>query len=158
MSILKELSLKDKLWRQIALRICGDKMLADDITQLMYVKLSKANEETFFSYKEGQRNHYVTNCMYWIFLDLKKKAKDVRLEELHYIQDQTNIFEPNDEQQLVLDEFDKLDWVQKELLLERIDKSLRQIEREFNINYGYAYRETTKAKEQIKNNVKKKRK
>ena len=146
MSILKELSLKDKLWRQIALRICGDKMLADDLVQNMYLKLMNKTRWT---------DYYVTNCMYWIFLDLKKKAKDVRLEELHYIQDQTNIFEPNDEQQLVLDEFDKLDWVRKELLLERIDKSLRQIEREFNINYGYAYRETTKAKEQIKNNVKK---
>ena len=149
MSILKELSKKDKLWRQIALRICGDKMLADDLVQNMYLKLMNKTRWT---------DYYVTNCMYWIFLDLKKKAKDVRMEELHYVEDMTRTFEPNDEQQLVLDEFDKLDWVRKELLLERIDKSLRQIEREFNINYGYAYRETTKAKEQIRNNVKKKRK
>ena len=147
--ILDELSKKDKLWRQIALRICGDKMLADDLVQNMYLKLMNKTRWT---------DYYVTNCMYWIFLDLKKKAKDVRMEELHYVEDMTRTFEPNDEQQLVLDEFDKLDWVRKELLLERIDKSLRQIEREFNINYGYAYRETTKAKEQIKNNVKKKRK
>ena len=156
--MLNELSKQNKKWQQIALKICKCKHLSKDVVQMMYLKLMKVNKDKFMSYAEGQRNFFVTNAMWHIFLDIKKKKKDVRLEELHYIQDQTNIFEPNDEQQLVLDEFDKLDWVRKELLLERIDKSLRQIEREFNINYGYAYRETTKAKEQIRNNVKKKRK
>ena len=149
MSILKELSKQDKKWRTIAYNICKDYDLAQDLVQEMYLKLM--NRTRFNDY-------FVAITLRNLFLDTLKKRKNVRLEELHYIQDQTNTFEPTDEQQAVLDEFDKLDWVAQELLLERIDKSLRQIQETFNINYGYAYRETTKAKEQIKNNVKKNKK
>ncbi len=34
-----ELSKKDKKWRHIALKLCGNKELADDIVQDMYLKL-----------------------------------------------------------------------------------------------------------------------
>mgnify|MGYP003661890430 CR=1 FL=1 len=115
MSILEELSKKDKEWRKAAYVICKDKMLADDLVQEMYFKLM----------------------------------------ELHYIEDRTEIFEPDDEEQKILDAFDKLDWVQKELLLERANgMSLRDIQKRYNINYGYTYRETTKAKDIIKNKKK----
>ena len=147
--ILNELSKQDKKWRQIALNICKDYDLAQDLVQEMYLKLM--NRTKFNDY-------FVAITLRNLFLDTLKKRKNVRLEELHYLEDQSYIFEPNDEQKAILDEFDKLDWVAKELMLERIDKSLREIERVFNINYGYAYRETTKAKEQIKNNVKRKKK
>ena len=42
------------------------------------------------------------------------------------------------------------------MFFERIDKSLRQIEKEFNINYGYTYRQTTEAKKKILDNLNKK--
>ena len=37
--MLLELSKKDKKWRHIALKLCGNKDLADDIVQEMYLKL-----------------------------------------------------------------------------------------------------------------------
>ena len=120
-------------------------MLADDLTSEMYLKLMNRTK---------WNDYFVTITLRNLFLDTLKKRKDVRHHELHYLQDNTYIFEPNDEQKAILDEFDKLDWVQKELLLETIDRSLRQIEQIYNINYGYTYRQVKQAKEQILTNVK----
>ena len=146
MSILEELSKKDKEWRKAAYVICKDKMLADDLVQEMYFKLMNRTK---------WNDYFVFITLRNLFLDHLRKQKDIRLEELHYIEDRTEIFEPDDEEQKVLDAFDKLDWVQKELLLERANgMSLRDIQKRYNINYGYTYRETTKAKDIIKNKKK----
>ena len=144
MSILKELSEKDEKWRTIAFHICNDYDLAQDLVQEMYIKLMNRTK---------WNDYFVSITIRNLFIDTVRKRKNVRLEELHYIEDQTNVFEPTDEQQDILNEFDKLDWVQQQLLLERIDRSLREIEKIYNINYGYIYRETNKAKEQIKKNT-----
>tara|TARA_R110000803_G_scaffold31702_2_gene70403 strand:- start:3509 stop:3949 length:441 start_codon:yes stop_codon:yes gene_type:complete len=146
MSILDELSKKDKEWRKAAYVICKDKMLADDLVQEMYFKLMNRTK---------WNDYFVFITLRNLFLDRLRKQKDVRLEELHYIEDRTEVFEPDDEEQKILDAFDKLDWVQKELLLERANgMSLRDIQKRYNINYGYTYRETTKAKDIIKNKKK----
>jgi RNA polymerase sigma factor (sigma-70 family) len=146
MSILEELSKKDKEWRKAAYVICKDKMLADDLVQEMYFKLMNRTK---------WNDYFVFITLRNLFLDRLRKQKDVRLEELHYIEDRTEVFEPDDEEQKILDAFDKLDWVQKELLLERANgMSLRDIQKRYNINYGYTYRETTKAKDIIKNKKK----
>ena len=146
MSILEELSKKDKEWRKAAYVICKDKMLADDLVQEMYFKLMNRTK---------WNDYFVFITLRNLFLDHLRKQKDIRLEELHYIEDRTEVFEPDDEEQKILDAFDKLDWVQKELLLERANgMSLRDIQKRYNINYGYTYRETTKAKDIIKNQKK----
>jgi RNA polymerase sigma factor (sigma-70 family) len=145
--ILDELSKKDKEWRKAAYVICKDKMLADDLVQEMYFKLMDRTK---------WNDYFVFITLRNLFLDHLRKQKDVRLEELHYIEDRSEVFEPDDEEQKILDAFDKLDWVQKELLLERANgMSLRDIQKRYNINYGYTYRETTKAKEVILKNKKK---
>ena len=127
MSILEELSKKDKEWRKAAYVICKDKMLADDLVQEMYFKLMNRTK---------WNDYFVFITLRNLFLDHLRKQKDIRLEELHYIEYRTEIFEPDDEEQKVLDAFDKLDWVQKELLLERANgMSLRDIQKRYNINY-----------------------
>ena len=165
MSILEELSKKDKEWRKAAYLICKDKMLADDLVQEMYLRLMNRTK---------WNDYFVYITLRNIFLDRLRKQKDtgattlrikdrgnandtaVSLEEFHYLEDRTEVFEPDDEEQKVLDAFDELDWVQKELLLERANgMSLRDIQKRYNINYGYTYRETTKAKEEILKNKKK---
>jgi RNA polymerase sigma factor (sigma-70 family) len=144
MSILNELVKYDKEWRLAAYKICGDKMLADDLVQDAYIKLMNRTK---------WNNYFVFITLRNLFLDHLRKQKDIRLEELHYLEDRTEVFEPDDEEQKILDAFDKLDWVQKELLLERANgMSLRDIQKRYNINYGYTYRETTKAKEEILKN------
>jgi len=142
--ILEEISKHDEKWRKISYSICKDKMLADDLVQEMYLKLM---------HRTKWNDYFVILTIKNLFIDIVRKQKKISLGELYYLKDLTHKFEPDDEQQRVLDEFNKLNWVQRELLLERLDKSLRDIQREFNINYGYAYRQTTQAKETIKNNL-----
>ncbi len=148
--MLHLLSKRDKYWRGIAFNICKDKQLADDLVQTMYLKLSDYNIEKFKKYKEHQQQKFIYNSIKFIYLDLKKKKEDARLEELYYVQDQTNTFEPDDLEQSYLEEFDKLNWVQQELLLESLDRSLRDIQKMFNINYGYTYRQVKEAKKTIR--------
>ncbi len=146
--MIEELAKKDAKWREIAFNICKCKMLADDLVQDMYLKLAN---------KKKINDYYVAVTLKNLFIDHVRKQKNISIDNFYYLEDKTSNFEPTDEQQLVLNEFDKLDWVQKELLLERIDKSLRQIEKEFNINYGYTYRQTTEAKKKILDNLNKKK-
>ena len=107
--ILNDLAKHDKKWRQIAYRICNDRMLADDLVQEMYLKLMNRTK---------WNDYFVTITLRNLFIDHVRKTKNVRLEELNYVIDHTNNFEPTDYQQELLNEFDKLDWVAKELLLE----------------------------------------
>ena len=145
--ILEELSKKDKQWRKAAYVICKDKMIADDLVQEMYLKLMN---------RTNWNDYFVFITLRNLFLDYLRKQKDVRLEELHYIEDRTEAFEPDDEELKILEEFYKLDWIKQELLLERsTGESLRDIEKKYNINYGFVYRQTTTAKEVILKNQKK---
>ena len=144
--ILKELSKHNEKWHAIALRITNDYDLAQDLVQEMYLKLMNRTK---------WNDYFVTITLRNLFIDHIRKQKDIRLEELHFVMDRTESFEPDDEQKELLDEFNKLDWVKQELLWERATgRSLREIEKMFNINYGYSYRQTTEAKKQILKNKK----
>jgi len=144
--MLIELSKKDSKWRGFALSICKDKLLADDLVQDMYI---------YFSDKDKQAtDYYVCRKIYGLFIDyIRKQKEDISIEYLFYLKDDNKVFEPNDEEQIVLDAFNELSFVPSELMLEHYvsEKSLRDIQKDFPlINYGYAYRKIKEAKEYIK--------
>lgn len=146
--MLDELSKKDKHWRKVALRICGDRMLADDIVQEMYLYFHNK------SYKVN--DYYVSLKIYGLFIDYvrtKNKRADVSLTDFYYIKDKNEAFEPDDYEMEILTSFSKLDWIEKELITEHHinGKSLRQIQRDYPlINYGYAYRVIKQAKDKLR--------
>mgnify|MGYP000992851106 FL=1 len=89
--ILKELSDHDKKWREIALNITkGDKDLADDLTQQMYLKLM--NYKKFNVY-------FVAVTLKNLYLDTFKGKKLCSLDSLHYLQSNESNFQPDDLQQ-----------------------------------------------------------
>jgi len=147
--MLTKLSTKDSKWRNFALSICKDKLLADDLVQDMYMYFSDKNKEV--------KDYYVCRTIYSLFIDHirnKKKRKESSIEMFFNITDNTRIFEPNDKEQEALDAFSKLKKNQKELLLEHhvSGKSLRNIQKDFPlINYGYAYRQIKEGEQYIKN-------
>lgn len=143
MNNIQEASKKDKLWRSYALKVTGNKNDADEIVQEMYIKLTKVKKEV--------NDFYILLMIKSIFLDQKKKKKRIIYMEDGFLQTffREENFEINDEQKKAIDRFDKLPFHQKELILESYDKSLRAIEKEFNINYGYVHREIKKAKKKI---------
>lgn len=151
MGLLLELSKKDAKWRQIAYNICKDKNLADDLVQEMYLRLNRYN------ITKPINDYYIAVTLRNLFLSHCKRQKNVSLDKLHYIEDNTTEVSLNDYEDKIiriierLVKEDKLTWTQIELLQETVDKSLRECEAEFNINYGYIYRTTKEAKELILN-------
>jgi DNA-directed RNA polymerase specialized sigma24 family protein len=132
---LEDISKRDKEWRAMALSICSDKMLADDLVQEMYLKLYPNDYEKINS-------NFIYRVLMSIFLDYLRNKKTVSISEFYYLKSNDNIFEPDDDQQELLNRFSNLSWRQQELIAESYDRSLREIEKTFPlINYGYAYRQ-----------------
>lgn len=144
--MLEKLCKQDKTWREIAFNICKDSLLADDLVQEMYIYFSNKDYEV--------NNYYVYKKLYGLFIDhIRKQSKTVSVDSLFYLQDETRVFEPTDEEQELLEAYENLDKTQKELIAEHYinEKSLRQIQKEYPlINYGYAYRKIKEGKEIIK--------
>ena len=139
--MLHTLSQKDSEWRKIALKISGNKQLADEIVQEMYIKINNIQPKTI-------NTSYVSFCMYHIFIDM------VRLSKRNFqISDITKIVTPSDgvddEEYEILNKFHKLPWYQGELIKESHGKSLRKMEREFNVNYMFIHLTLKKALKEI---------
>ena len=140
--MLQELSKKDKLWRNIAFNICKNKFLADEIVQEMYLRFHR-------NPKDEVNDYYVALVLKSVYLNMLKEKTNASINSFHYIEDTNIDFEPNDKEQAILDEIDNLTWTQKELLAEVYDRSYREIESIYNINYGYSYLQIKKAKEKV---------
>ncbi len=139
-SILEELSKHDKEWRRIAFYICKDKMLADDMVQDCYLKVK--------DYKKFN-NHFISYVLYHIFIDHQRKEKLLRIDDLQ-LRSRETIYEFDDREQEIIDKYYKASWIQRELIAESYDRSLRDIEKEHPlINYGFAYREIQKGVKEI---------
>jgi len=132
--MIEKLCIKDKFWRIVAYRICKDKFKADDIVQEMYLKLYDCKKEI--------NDFYVIITMRNIFLqDLKKEKLLIPIDWFDFSSTQT--FEIDDAES---DLIKSLKWYEKELIEMSYDKSLREIQKELNINRGFVHRILQKSK------------
>jgi len=136
--MLEQLAKKDKYWRAVALNISKDRSLADDIVQEMYIKLSDVTKEI--------NDYYVIITILNLFRAHKNEVKRDRYKNMPFddfriTQDDT--FEIDDEEQLFLN---SLKWYEKELIEMSYSNSLRDIQKQLNINYQFTNRVLTKAK------------
>jgi len=148
--MIATLAKKDSLWRNLALKLCGDKNTADDVVQEMYLRRHDNNR--------GQKttDYYIFCTMKSIFLNMKKTNRLIAIgnEEVNNLVDRNvngHKFEPDDKQQELLTKANKLPFTQRELLELNYDSSLREIQDEFGINYMFVYRAIKKARETILN-------
>jgi len=130
--MLEELAKKDKYWREVALKICKDKMLADDLVNDMYLKLCEVKKQI--------NDFYVIITIQTIYYEyLRNKKKIVSINNFYDIAEDDNNFEVDDYQLELLDKSSKLSFVKLGLLKESYDLSIREIEKKYNINYGFIY-------------------
>ena len=138
--MLEILATKDSKWREIALKICKDKMLADDIVQEMYLKLADCQKQI--------NDFYVIIVMKNIFLDhIKKEKLNVSLNKFYNLESDEITFEIDDQQKKIIDD---IYWVAKDYLIMSYDMSLREMAKELNTNYAFIYRTMKKEKDKHK--------
>lgn len=145
--MLKQLAKQDEKWREIAYSLCGDKTIADDIVQEMYLRR--------YENDHGQNitDSYIISTLKSIYLNSIKTNKTISLNTFHYLKSQSNTFELDDYESRLLEKVKTLDWKDQELLTEIYDRSFREIEKEYPlINYTYAYRRITLARQTVLNN------
>lgn len=120
--ILTSLAKKDKYWREVAFKITGNKSLADELVQDMYLKMHNANPE--------QWNYsYVILTIYNLFKDVKKKERyDLEIED-DKAKDVTISKESSysNREVYILNQIDKLSDYEKEILLLNYDYSAGKI-------------------------------
>ena len=138
---LEDLAKEDSRWRMVALKLCGDKDMADDLVQEMYLKVAE--------YKSINAS-FVYRTIKNLFLLSFRNKKLERLDDYEKIAINNPTFEPDDYQQSVLDKFNELYWIEQELIIESYDRSLREIQKEYPmIHYTYAHRQINKAIREI---------
>ena len=138
--MLEILATKDSKWREIALKICKDKMLADDIVQEMYLKLADCQKQI--------NDFYVIIVMKNIFLDhIKKEKLNVSLNKFYNLESDEITFEIDDQQKKIIDD---IYWVAKDYLIMSYDMSLREMAKALNTNYAFIYRTMKKEKDKHK--------
>lgn len=144
---LNEIYKKHDLWVRYALKLTGNNFDADDLVSEMYLKMGKINKPC--------NDFYIFMALKSIFYDSKKKKNIVSYLENneleyfdHFVEDNNMV---DDEEADLIESIEKLPFHQKELLIEyRVNKkSYREIQREFNINYGFVFREIKKAEKKL---------
>jgi len=143
--MIEKLALKDSLWRTIAFKICKDKMLSDDLVQEMYIKLHDCQKEI--------NDFYVIRTIRNLFLDTIKQKNSVCIDNFYNLAESINEFEPDDYELSIIQDCEKLPYLQNGLLKENYDLSVRQISEKYkHINYGLIHRELDKARKTILGN------
>jgi len=147
--MLEELSKKQDKWIKMALSLCQDVDQAKDIVQEMYIKMydiSQKNPETKI------RDVYVWVVMYNMVKDdynLQQKYTQVPIEFALNIAIEEETVEFDDTELMYLNRSKEFRYLDRGLLLENYDKSLRTIQKEFDINYGFVYKTLEKTRKLI---------
>ena len=144
--MIAELAKRDKHWRKVALSLCKDKSMADDIVQEMYLRMHEVKRKY-----EEINDFYIIVTMRNIFYQRCRKANKKEGFDLCKLVDSNNFFEPSDREAELIDRFNELPWHERELMLETADKSLRDLGAEIQINYQFIHRTVTAARKKILN-------
>tara|TARA_R110000850_G_scaffold187_4_gene1440 strand:- start:438 stop:905 length:468 start_codon:yes stop_codon:yes gene_type:complete len=142
--MLKDLCKLDLEWRKIALKICRDKMLADDLVNDMYIKMHRLNPDKW-------NKHYISYSIYHLYLNHIKKSKDtLYLEDLNIEEIENTNFTTEQRKRLdtILDEIGLLD---REILLHTHEKSLRKTADVLLMSHGKLHYKKKNALEKLLN-------
>ncbi len=147
--MIQELSKNHEEWLKIALHICKNTYLADDLVQEMYLRITKYPTE-----KE------INN--FYIYVIIKNCFYDHLKQEKQYTQlNERTLEQPNDVTNQgyfsLLDrleeEVDNLTWYQKRLILETQEDSPRKLQAKYGINYQHIYRNCSKTEDQLRDKL-----
>ncbi|WP_439132997.1 RNA polymerase sigma factor [Polaribacter sp.] len=143
-NILQSLSKKDAYWREVALKITGNKHLADELVQNMYLKIYSANPEKW-------NYSYVILTIYNLFKDVKKSNKynvEIEDDKTKDVTISDNYSYTNREIE-ILNRIENLTDYEKELIYLNYDLSTGKIAKEYNQCRIKTYRHLIKIRKKI---------
>lgn len=146
--MLEQLAKRDKDWRRMAYQICGDKMIADDLVQDMYLK--------FANYTQEINDYYVFFAIRSIFLDgIKKRKIEIVSSDVETINlnDESYCEETDFLKELILKEVDSLPYLEREMLKITQVISQRELARQSEIPFETINKTIKKTKEQLRNKI-----
>tara|TARA_R110002072_G_scaffold160813_2_gene312217 strand:- start:352 stop:951 length:600 start_codon:yes stop_codon:yes gene_type:complete len=185
---INELAEDDAKWRTIAAKITGNKASADDLVQDMYLKLMEVDKDINDYYVtltlkslfiDGIRKSKIdshdigmTNEEYTIYgAATWEEAEDNASKKYRPRQAMVTLkdwmdvssaeaFEADDEEQALLDVINAQPYIDREMLEESYDRSIREIAEFYGINYGLVHKRLHRildaslgdAKEELYNN------
>ena len=149
--MLDELSKEDKRWRKIALYICKDKSLADDITNDMYIRLYDTGKKysdinstyVYLTIKSLYLNHVRNNGKTFTFTEIFDECER-EIKELFNCEDLLQ------ERQLINNALKELSFFDREILLHTSERSLRDNEEYLGIKYQTLHFMKNRAMEKLK--------
>jgi len=143
--MLEQLAKRDKDWRRMALQICGDKMLADDLVQDMYIKFADYNKEL--------NDYYVFFAIRSIFLDsIKKRKLDIVSNEIENLSllDNEYCLERDFFETEIIKQIEALPYFERETALVSQVISQRELARQSEIPFETINKTIKKTKENLR--------
>jgi len=156
MGRIEDIFKKHDDWVDIVCTFGCNKETAEDLVQEMYIKIQvKINNGLDISFGEGDINHiYVFKTLRTLFLDLKRKEKNIYFESDEVLDDVESDFSINNFD-LVYDqvkkELNNMYWYDRKIF-DLIDngKSIAELSRDTNISYYSLYNTYRKVIEKLK--------
>ena len=145
---------KHKEWVSIVRRMGCNRDTAEDLVMEMYIKIKKKIDEGLdIMFSETEVNYYyVFRTLNSLFLDLKKKEKNIYFENIDDVQ--VNVGQKVNYESvysLVQEELNNFHWYdQKVYELIEGGESIRALSKKTNIGYWSLYNTYNKVKNQIK--------
>ena len=143
--MLNELSKHHTKWQNIAYSLCKDRMLADDLVSEMYIKMSN------YEYNEKKlRVAYVRRIVYTLFIDyIRRENKTISINNLIINETTEEDKEFCDKDLSIINKANKLTPVDRNLLIECFDSSLREVSRNNDIGVNILFRKVKQARKEV---------
>jgi len=156
MNVKKSMELlfkKHSNWIDIVCSFGLEKSLAEDIVQEMYIKIQLSIEKGLdISYGKDDINYYyIFKCLRSLFLDLKRKAKNVKRVGVENLSSKEGDVDFTEKYELVTNELSKMYWYDRKVF-EFINsgESIASLSRKTGIPYYSLYNTYKKVKKRLK--------
>ncbi len=144
---------KHQTWVEIVMTFGCNKVTAEDLVQEMYIRIQiKLEKGLDINYVNDEINYYyIFKTLRTLFLDLKRKAKNIKYREIKDTDVLTYDLEYDSKYKKVKTVLNTLYWYDKEVFdLINAGEKISNLSRKTGISYYSLYNTYTKVKEKLK--------
>ena len=145
---------KNKDWLNICQSFGCNKRTAEDLVQEMYIRIQLKLEkglDIYYGDKNEINYYYIFKTLRTMFLDLKNKSKNIKIEELDVIKGGIVDIDYSYNYNIILKELNKMYWYDRKVF-EIINggESIAEFSRKSGIAYHSLYNTYTTVKKKLK--------